>query len=193
MIFQGFIRAAIFMVVVGAVLTLDTLTGDFFSNRLGIIPRNLSGIDGILCSPLLHADLGHYIANLLPMVVLIGLLFANPNYKPWRSIVLIWFLSGVGTWIIGRVDSNHIGASGVIFGLVTFLSTASFFLRSWLSAIISGLVLFLYQGILFGALPPIINSNMAENISWEAHLSGAVGGVIAAWGIRKNKNKLTQA
>jgi membrane associated rhomboid family serine protease len=46
-------------------------------------------------------------------------------------------------------------------------------------------VLFLYQGILFGALPPIINSNMAENISWEAHLSGAIGGVIAAWGIRK--------
>ena len=85
----------------------------------------------------------------------------------------------------GRAGSNHIGASGVIFGLVTFLSTASFFLRSWVSAIISGAVLFLYQGILFGALPPIINSNMAENISWEAHLSGAIGGVIAAWGIRK--------
>ncbi len=185
MIIRGFIRAAVFMVVVGTMLALDTLTGDFFSERLGIIPRNLSGIDGILCSPLLHADFGHYISNLFPMVILLGLLFANQNYRPWRSLILIWFLIGVGTWIIGRVGSNHIGASGVIFGLVTFLSAASFFLRSWPSAIISGAVLFLYQGILFGALPPIINSDMAENISWEAHLSGAIGGVIAAWGTRK--------
>ena len=185
MITQGFIRSAVFMLAVGAVLTLDIITGDFFSERLGIIPRGLSGIDGILCSPLLHADFGHYISNLFPMVILLGLLFSNQSYKPWRSLILIWFLSGVGTWIIGRAVSNHIGASGVIFGLVTFLSTASFFLRSWVSAIISGAVHFLYQGILFGALPPIINSNMAENISWEAHLSGAIGGVIAAWGIRK--------
>ena len=185
MITQGFIRSAVFMLAVGAVLTLDIITGDFFFERLGIIPRSLSGIDGILCSPLLHADFGHYISNLFPMVILLGLLFSNQSYKPWRSLILIWFLSGVGTWIIGRAGSNHIGASGVIFGLVTFLSTASFFLRSWVSAIISGAVLFLYQGILFGALPPIINSNMAENISWEAHLSGAIGGVIAAWGIRK--------
>ena len=185
MITQGFIRSAVFMLAVGAVLTLDIITGDFFSERLGIIPRSLSGIDGILCSPLLHADFGHYISNLFPMVILLGLLFSNQSYKSWRSLILIWFLSGVGTWIIGRAGSNHIGASGVIFGLVTFLSTASFFLRSWVSAIISGTVLFLYQGILFGALPPIINSNMAENISWEAHLSGAIGGVIAAWGIRK--------
>ena len=185
MITQGFIRSAVFMLAVGAVLTLDIITGDFFSERLGIIPRSLSGIDGIFCSPLLHADFGHYISNLFPMVILLGLLFSNQSYKPWRSLILIWFLSGVGTWIIGRAGSNHIGASGVIFGLVTFLSTASFFLRSWVSAIISGAVLFLYQGILFGALPPIINSNMAENISWEAHLSGAIGGVIAAWGIRK--------
>ena len=185
MITQGFIRSAVFMLAVGAVLTLDIITADFFSERLGIIPRSLSGIDVILCSPLLHADFGHYISNLFPMVILLGLLFSNQSYKPWRSLILIWFLSGVGTWIIGRAGSNHIGASGVIFGLVTFLSTASFFLRSWVSAIISGAVLFLYQGILFGALPPIINSNMAENISWEAHLSGAIGGVIAAWGIRK--------
>ena len=185
MITQGFIRSAVFMLAVGAVLTLDIISGVFYSERLGIIPRSLSGIDGILCSPLLHADFGHYISNLFPMVILLGLLFSNQSYKPWRSLILIWFLSGVGTWIIGRAGSNHIGASGVIFGLVTFLSTASFFLRSWVSAIISGAVLFLYQGILFGALPPIINSNMAENISWEAHLSGAIGGVIAAWGIRK--------
>ena len=72
MIAKGFIRASAFMIVVGLILILDTLTGDFFSNRLGIIPRNLSGIDGILFSPLMHADFGHYISNLLPMIVLLG-------------------------------------------------------------------------------------------------------------------------
>ena len=182
---QGFLRAAIFMVVVGAIHVVDTLTGDFLSNRLGVIPRHLWGLDGVLFSPLLHGDFGHYFANLLPMVVLLGLLFANPNYKPWHTLVLIWLLSGIGTWLIGRPVSNHIGASGVIFGLVTFLVTAAVILRSWRSAIISAVVFLMYGGILFGALPPLLNSSMEANISWEGHLSGAIGGIIAAWRIRR--------
>ena len=182
---QGFLRAAIFMAVVGAIHVIDTLTGDFLSNRLGVIPRHLWGLDGVLFSPLLHGDFGHYFANLLPMVVLLGLLFANPNYKPWHTLVLIWLLSGIGTWLIGRPVSNHIGASGVIFGLVTFLVTAAVILRSWRSAIISAVVFLMYGGILFGALPPLLNSRMEANISWEGHLSGAIGGIIAAWRIRR--------
>ena len=182
---QGFLRAAIFMAVVGAIHVVDTLTGDFLSNRLGVIPRHLWGLDGVLFSPLLHGDFGHYFANLLPMVVLLGLLFANPNYKPWHTLVLIWLLSGIGTWFIGRPVSNHIGASGVIFGLVTFLVTAAVILRSWRSAIISAVVFLMYGGILFGALPPLLNSRMEANISWEGHLSGAIGGIIAAWRIRR--------
>ena len=182
---QGFLRAAIFMAVVGAIHVVDTLTGDFLSNRLGVIPRHLWGLDGVLFSPLLHGDFGHYFANLLPMVVLLGLLFANPNYKPRQTLMLIWLLSGIGTWLIGRPVSNHIGASGVIFGLVTFLVTAAVILRSWRSAIISAVVFLMYGGILFGALPPLLNSSMEANISWEGHLSGAIGGIIAAWRIRR--------
>ena len=172
------------MAVVGAIHVVDTLTGDFLSNRLGVIPRHLWGLDGILFSPLLHGGLAHYFSNLLPMIVLSGLLFANPNYKPWRSLFLIWLFSGAGTWIIGGSGTNHIGASGVVFGLVTFLITAAILLRSWRSAIISIAVFFIYGGVLFGALPPLLNSEMESHISWECHLSGAIGGVIAAWRVR---------
>jgi len=182
---QGFIRASVFMAVVGVVLTIDTLTGDALTEMFGVRPRNLWGLDGILFSPLLHGGLGHYFSNLLPMIVLSGLLFANPNYIPWRSLVLIWLMSGFGTWLIGGTGTNHIGVSGVIFGLVTFLITAAILLRSWRSAIISVVVFFMYGSVLSGALPPLLNSSMEDHISWEAHLSGAIGGIIAAWQIRK--------
>ena len=182
---QGFIRASVFMAVVGVVLTIDTLTGDALTEMFGVRPRNLWGLDGILFSPLLHGGLGHYFSNLLPMIVLSGLLFANPNYIPWRSLVLIWLMSGFGTWLIGGTGTNHIGVSGVIFGLVTFLITAAILLRSWRSAIISVVVFFMYGRVLSGALPPLLNSSMEDHLSWEAHLSGAIGGIIAAWQIRK--------
>mgnify|MGYP006396237631 FL=1 len=181
----GFLRAALFVLGLGAVLLVDTLSGDSLTNRLGIEPRSLGGLDGMLFAPFLHGDFGHYLSNAMPMIVLLGLLFANSNYKPWRSLGIVWLLGGLGTWVIGRPDSNHIGASIVIFGLVTFLIFASVFLRSWRSAIISTVVLFLYGGIFMGILPPLLNSSMRENISWEGHLSGAVAGLIAAWWVRK--------
>jgi membrane associated rhomboid family serine protease len=139
----------------------------------------------MLFAPFLHGDFGHYISNAMPMIVLLGLLFANSNYKPWRSLGIVWLLGGLGTWLIGRPDSNHIGASIVIFGLVTFLIFVSVFLRSWRSAVVSSVVLIFYGGILMDVLPPLLNSGMREKVSWEGHLSGAIAGAIAAWRVRK--------
>ena len=181
----GFARAIFIVLCLGVMLFVDWLAGDSLTNRLGIKPRSIGGLDGTLFAPALHGSLGHYLANAMPMIVLLGLLFANSNYKPWRSLSIVWLLGGLGTWVIGRPDSNHIGASIVIFGLVTFLVFASVFLRSWRSAIISTVVLFLYGGIFMGILPPLLNSSMRENISWEGHLSGAVAGLIAAWWVRE--------
>ncbi len=180
----GFSRAAVFVLFLGVVLLVDTFTGDSLTRRFGIEPRSLAGLDGMLFAPLLHGDFGHYLSNAMPMTVLLGLLFANSNYKPWRSLVIVWLLGGLGTWLLGRPGSTHIGASIVIFGLVTFLLFASLFLRSWRSAIVSSVVLFFYGGIFLNVLPPLLNSSMRENISWEGHLSGAIAGVIAAWRVR---------
>tara|TARA_B100001765_G_scaffold205643_1_gene162222 strand:+ start:95 stop:667 length:573 start_codon:yes stop_codon:yes gene_type:complete len=183
-IIGGFSKAALFILALGLVLLVDTLTRDLFTQHLGIQPRDLNGLDGVLFAPLLHGDLGHYLSNALPMIVLLGLLFANRNYRPVQSLAIVWLLGGLGTWLIGRPNSTHIGASIVIFGLAAFLICAAFFLRSWRSAVVSSVVLFLYGGIFLNILSPLLKS-VEKNISWEGHLSGAIGGIVAAWMIRK--------
>jgi membrane associated rhomboid family serine protease len=181
----GFARAVFVVLCLGMMLLVDWLAGDSLTNRLGIEPRSLGGLDGLLFAPALHGSLGHYLANAAPLIVLLGLLFGHSNYKPWRSLGIVWLLGGLGTWLIGRPDSNHIGASIVIFGLVTFLVFVSVFLRSWRSAVVSTVVLIFYGGIFLDVLPPLLNSGMRENVSWEGHLSGAIAGAIAAWHVRK--------
>ncbi len=140
----------------------------------GIWPRTMWGLVGIVFSPLLHAHAAHLMANAAPLFVLLILLFWDKHYYPERTLGLIWLASGVGTWLIGRTDSVHIGASSIIYGLVTYLIVSGLLMRSWRSVLVSLLVLFLYGGAIYGILP------QRGPISWEGHLSGALAGFWAA-------------
>jgi len=145
----------------------------------GIVPRTVSGLAGIAFSPLLHASLAHLLANALPLFVLLILLFWDRHYYPVLTLASVWFFSGLGTWLIGRGSEGgrvivHIGASSIIFGLVTYLIVAGFLMKSWRSAIVALLVLIGFGGIFYGLMPN------AGPISWEGHLSGALAGVWAA-------------
>ena len=145
----------------------------------GIVPRTLSGLAGIAFSPLLHASPAHLLANALPLFVLLVLLFWDRHYYPALTLASIWFFSGLGTWLIGRASEGgrpiiHIGASSIIFGLVTYLIVAAFRMKSWRSAVVALLVFIGFGGLLYGLLP------RAGPISWEGHLSGALAGVWAA-------------
>ena len=145
----------------------------------GIVPRTVPGLIGIAFSPLLHASMAHLLANALPLFVLLVLLFWDRHYYPVLTLASIWFFSGLGTWLIGRGSDDgrpvvHIGASSIIFGLVTYLIVAGFLLKSWRSAIVAVLVLVGFGGIFYGVMPH------AGPISWEGHLSGALAGVWAA-------------
>jgi membrane associated rhomboid family serine protease len=142
-------------------------------NFFGILPRTLWGLIGIIFSPLLHYNQAHLAANGLSLFVLLVILFSHREYRADAAVVSIWLLSGIGTCIIGR-PSIHIGASGLIYGVVTYLIASAWWLRSWRSALWAALILFLYGGIFYGVLP------RGDFISWEAHLSGALAGVIAA-------------
>ena len=144
----------------------------------GIVPRTLWGLVGVACGPLLHANLGHLLANIAPLFVLLCLLFWDRKYKPVPTLVQIWLWSGLGTWLIGRGDAVHLGASSVIYGLVTYLIVAGVLLRRWRSAFVSVLVVVLYGGIFYGVLP------RHGPISWEGHLCGALAGMWAAYRIR---------
>jgi membrane associated rhomboid family serine protease len=141
----------------------------------GIIPRTPRGLVGIPLSPLLHLNAAHFFANALPLFVLLMVLLVHPEYEPVSTLTWIWIGSGVGTWLIGRRDSVHIGASSLIYGLVVYLIAASWWLRSWRSVLIAVLVLFLYGGIFYGVVPH------RGIVSWEGHLAGAVTGLMVAY------------
>jgi membrane associated rhomboid family serine protease len=142
-------------------------------NWLGIVPRTAWGILGIIFSPMLHYNQAHLTANGISLFLLLVILFSHREYKADTAFIAIWLWSGAGTWLIGR-PSIHIGASGLIYGVVTYLIAAAWWLRSWRSAILAVVIMFFYGGIFYGMLP------RAGFISWEAHLSGAIAGVLIA-------------
>lgn len=146
---------------------------------LGIIPRTEHGLIGLVFSPLLHGNPAHLMANAAPLFVLLTLLFWDRKYHPWRTLVLIWLASGLGTWLIGRGGDPahptvHIGASSVIYGLVVYLLVAGFLMDSWRAVFVAVGVGVLYGGIFYGLMP------QAGPISWEGHLCGAIAGFCTA-------------
>lgn len=142
-------------------------------DRFGIVPREWSGLDGVLWSPFLHSGFGHLIANTIPFLVL-GCIVALSGFHVFlRATVIIGLIAGLGTWLTGPSGTVHIGASGLVFGYLTYLLARGFFARR-LSYLLVGVVVFmLYGGVLWGLLP-------SPGISWQGHLFGAIGGVAAA-------------
>lgn len=143
---------------------------------LGVLPRTLPGLVGILCSPLLHMNGAHLMANAVPFFVLLFVLFWDRRYHPERTLMWIWIGSGAGTWLIGRGNTIHIGASSVIYGLVVYLIAAGWWMRNWRAMAVAVLVLIFYGGIFYGVLP------QRGFVSWEGHLAGAIAGwAVAKW------------
>lgn len=139
----------------------------------GIHPLDLSGLPMIFTSPLLHANLEHIISNSLPGALFAYLIGYSGKRVFWEVTTFVVIIGGLGTWVFGGVGTNHIGASGLVYGWLTYLLVRGFFNRS-AGQILMGLVLgFLYSGLIWGVLPG------TPGISWQAHLFGAVGGMFA--------------
>ncbi len=150
----------------------------------GIRPLETDGLWGILFAPLLHASWAHLIANTGPALVLGFLVtLAGLSRFLWATAI-VWIVGGLGTWLIGKVGStcglepDHIGASGLIFGWLTFLLVFGFFTRNGWQIVIGIVVLFAYGGVLWGAVPVL---NMCGGVSWQGHLCGGIAGVVAAY------------
>ena len=172
-----FVNAALTSLVIVGLLFLVLGVESVFRlplNQYGIVPRTRMGFLGIVFSPLLHANLSHLVANAIPLLVLLVVLLSDRKYHPYRTLALVWVASGLGTWLIGRGQSVHIGASSIIFGLAAFLIVAGFLMKTWRSLAIAILVIVFYGGIFYGVLP------QAGPVSWEGHLCGAVAGVLTA-------------
>jgi membrane associated rhomboid family serine protease len=164
------IPALVMWIVEGA----DQLLFQGSLDQSGIHPRTAEGLLGIFYSPFLHAGFMHLVANTVPFLVLGGFVMLRGIGRFVAVSFIVLILGGFGTWLIGKSDTVHVGASGVIFGYLGYLIGAAVFERSFVAIVLALIGGGLYGGILFGVLPGQIG------ISWEGHLFGFVGGVVAA-------------
>jgi len=145
---------------------------------LGIVPREPRGLVGILTAPFAHASFEHLMSNTLPLGVLATLtLYCYPRASR-VALPLIWLLSGLGVWLFART-SVHVGASGIVHGLMLFLFVIGLLRRDRLAVVTSLVVFFLYGGMLLSVLPH------EERVSFEYHAAGAIAGVLAAFLFRR--------
>jgi membrane associated rhomboid family serine protease len=141
---------------------------------LGVVPRNVVGLRGIVFAPFLHGSFAHLLANSIPFVIL-GWLVMLRDPRHFVTVTAMAMLSsGLMAWLLGAPGSVHVGASGVIFGYLGFLMLSGWYARSPGSIILSVLVTVLWGGLAFGVMPG------QTGISWQAHLGGFIGGVLAA-------------
>jgi membrane associated rhomboid family serine protease len=162
-----------FIALFYGVETVDWLLGGAL-NQYGIHPRNVDRLSGIAFAPFLHGDFTHLMGNTLPFLVLGWLVLIRGVGRFFLVFLTATVTAGAGTWLIGAENTVHIGASGVIFGFLGYLLLISVFERSVTSILLSLAVGALYGGYLFGVLPG------TAGVSWEGHLFGFLGGVMAA-------------
>lgn len=140
---------------------------------LGIYPLKLRGLPGIITAPFIHADINHLTDNSIPLFFLSLALFYFYRDVAYKVFFLIYFVTGTLVWIFGR-EAYHIGASGLIYGLASFLFLSGILRKNRNLMAISMLVIFLYGSMVWGLFP------FDYKISWESHLMGAVSGVVTA-------------
>ena len=147
--------------------------GDLDWQWAAINPGVWSGLVGVVTGPLLHGSFGHLISNTVPLWILGSMArYAYPRALMW-ALPIMWLSSGIGTWLFGR-PSLHLGASGVAHGLMFFLFVIGLLRRDRLAIVVSLITFFLYGSMIWTIFPH------EPGESWEAHLYGAIGGVIAA-------------
>ncbi|MDB6150949.1 MAG: putative rane protein [Chthoniobacter sp.] len=146
----------------------------FQSDYYGIHPRSMSGLPGIVLAPFLHAGFRHLIVNSLPFVVLGGIVLLGGPRVFWRVTAFVTLVGGLGVWLFAGSWSNHIGASGLIFGYLGFILARGCFERSLPWMLIGCAILVGYGGLLLGVLP------LNAGVSWQGHLFGLLAGIAAA-------------
>jgi membrane associated rhomboid family serine protease len=153
---------------------LDQLSGNEL-DQLGIHAREVDGVPEIFTAPFLHAGCDHLISNSLPFYVL-GFLVLLSGLARWvASSLIIIIISGMTAWFLTPPHTIILGASGLIFGWLTYLLARGIWSRRPAQVVVAVIVLLLYGGLIWGVLPG------SAGVSWQAHLGGAIGGVVAAW------------
>lgn len=175
-----------FVVVAGmsALMWLSEIVDQIAGGDLdgwGIRPHDPDRLIGIVTSPFLHADFSHLISNTVPFLVLGFAIALNGAARVLAVTGIVMLVGGLGTWIVGPANSVHIGASGVVFGYAAYLVSRGVFNKSVLELVMAAMVVAIWGSALLSGLLP------QDGISWQGHLFGGIGGVVAASALRRDR------
>lgn len=170
---KRFYWIGIFLLVLWLIRIVDA-TIPYDLAEYGLYPRRWVGLEGLITMPLLHGGFGHLFSNTVSLGILLMLLVWSERH-PW-PLVLLTHLFGTGLlWLVGR-NANHIGASGLVFGLIGLLIVRGFFKRELISIAVAIVVGILFGGTLLWGIFPL----GIPDVSWDGHLCGLIGGVATA-------------
>ncbi|GAB3969446.1 rhomboid family intramembrane serine protease [Plantactinospora veratri] len=178
---RAFVAMCAVVPVLFVIEALDVWLNAGFDTTAGIMPRSIAGLDGIFFGPFLHHGFDHLYSNSVPLILLGTFVLATGARRFLYSTLLIMFVSGLGVWITGSPQSIVVGASGVVFGYLGLLFMRGIVERSWWNFGVVLLVGLLYGWQLLGVLPT------DEPISWQGHLFGLLGGLVAAIVFRRRR------
>ena len=152
----------------------------------GVFPRESFGLRGILFSPLIHSGWPHLLSNTPPLFMLSAIVLFFYRRVAIQGFIMIYLLTGVAVWLFARDNAFHIGASGVIYGLVAFVFWNGIFRRNLKSIVLALIVVFYYGSMFMGILP-----NGEPNISWESHLLGGLVGIFTSFWFKNSIERAT--
>lgn len=141
----------------------------------GIHPLKRSGLIGIFAAPLLHGSFNHLIGNTVPLLILGSTLYYFYSKLASRVFLYSYFFTNILVWLFARTEHVHIGASGLVYAIASFLVFYGLFRKNFKSVLISIIVLFIYGGMAYGVIP------QNDGVSWESHLLGAIVGFCTAF------------
>lgn len=167
-----FIIPFLFVFVIWFIYWIEIKFG-FNFNKFGVLPRKLTGLKGVLSSPFIHSDTNHLFNNSVPLFVLSTCLFYFYKEVTLKVLVYGGLVTGFLTWIIAR-ESYHIGASGIVYLLFSFIFFSGIIKKHYRLVAVSLITIFLYGSMIWYVLP------IKEGMSWEGHLSGFITGFILA-------------
>jgi membrane associated rhomboid family serine protease len=182
---NGAIFVAVLVAIMWCVEVIDSISGGDLE-RHGIAPHDPDAIAAIAAAPFLHAGWGHLIGNTIPFLILgCAIALSGLMRVVWVTIIVA-VVAGLGVWIFAPAGTVHIGASGLVFGYASYLIFRGLFSRSVMHIVVGLVVVVLYGSTLVFSLVP------RDGISWQGHLFGAIGGLLAAWWLdRRDRQNAT--
>lgn len=174
---NGIFFPLLFVVILWTIKLAEITFGLSFA-RFGLYPRSLSGLMGIITSPLIHGSFNHLFSNSIPLIILGTIIFSFYRQISFQVFFWVYTMTGIWVWAAAR-DAYHIGASGLIYGFVSFLFFSGIFRKNKRLLALSMFVVFVYGGLVWGVFP------IRMGVSWESHLLGSLAGLITAYHFRK--------